>query len=147
MELKRILVPVDHSPGSDGIVEYACMVARGMTASLTFMHVYEPPNELVGLVPHATVSGELAAERAAGGEVLERAIAISRASGVAPVDTVLERGSPAYRAIVAHARQGKFDLIVMGTHGRSGLSRWVMGSVAEQVLRHAPCPVLLVHLV
>jgi nucleotide-binding universal stress UspA family protein len=143
----NILVPLDHSPGLDRIVEYACTVARGMHASLTFLHVYEPPNQMVAMAPGATVAGELAAERAAGDAILDRALAVSRAHAIDAPDRILERASPVEQAIVDHAKRGKFSLILMGTHARSGVARWVMGSVAEQVLRHAPCPVLLVHLV
>jgi len=144
--IHRILVPLDHSAGSDGIVEYACMVARGMGATLTFMHVYEPPNEMVAIAPGATVAGELAVERSAGAAVLDRAVEIAHVNGIAAANRILERASPAHDAIVTEARHGKFDLVVMGTHARTGVSRLVMGSVAEQVLRHAPCPVLLVQL-
>ena len=146
IEVKRILVPLDYSPGSDGVVEYACAIARGMNATLTLLHVFEPPNEMVGVVPGATVGGEAAAEQAAGATVLDRALALCRANGIATADRILERATSTYHAIVAHAGQGKFDLVVMGTHARTGMSRLVMGSTAEQVLRHAPCPVLLVHL-
>lgn len=146
ISVQRILVPLDHSPGLDTILGYACAVARGMNASLTLLHVYEPPNEMVGVVPGATVSGELAADRRAGAALLDQAIETLRGNGVAPVDTILERSSPARQAILDHAQRGGFDLIVMGTHGRKGMARLVMGSVAESVLRDATCPVLTIHL-
>lgn len=145
--MRRILVPLDHSSGSDAVVEYACAVARGMGGALTFMHVYEPPNEMVGLVPGATVAGELGAERTGGDHVLDRALEVAHKNGITTADRILERATPAHHAIVENAKQGQFDLIVMGTHARTGMSRLVMGSTAEQVLRHAPCPVLFVHLV
>lgn len=145
MRVQRILVPLDHSAGSDHVVQYACMIARAMNAHLTFLHVYEPPNEMIGIVPGATIDGEAAAERRAGEALLDDALSISRASGIPTADRVLERATPPHQAILAYASQSLFDMIVMGTHGRSGVSRLVMGSVAEEVLRHAPCPVLLVH--
>jgi nucleotide-binding universal stress UspA family protein len=145
-KVERILVPIAHSPGSDAVVEYACLFARGVGASLTLIHVYEPPNEMVGLVPGATVDGEAVAEHAAGDVVLDHGTAIARANGIASVDRILRRASPPAHAIVEAAGQGKFDLIVMGTHMRGRLSRLVMGSVAEQVLRSSHCPVLMVHL-
>jgi universal stress protein A len=146
IQVNRILVPLDHSAGSAPIVEYACAVARGLGASLTFLHVYDPPNEMIGMVPGVTVAGEAAAECDAGVILLDRASEFARANGFTNIDRIVERGAPASQAITAHARDGKFDLIVMGTHGRSGVSRLVMGSVAEQTLRTAPCPVLTVHL-
>ena len=144
--MRRILVPLDHSSGSDAVVEFACAIARGMNAALTLMHVYEPPNEMIGVVPGATIDGEAAAEKTAGTTVLDRALEVCHANGVATADRILERATPAHHAIVTHARRGAFDLIVMGTHARTGVSRLLMGSTAEQVLRHAACPVLLVHL-
>lgn len=144
--VKRILVPLDHSPGSDAIVEYACAVARGLGASVTLLHIYAPPNAMVGLVPGATVADEAKRERAAGEALLTHAVAIVRASGVASEDPILGRSASVREAIARHARTGRFDLIVMGTHARSGVSRLVLGSVADHVLRDVTCPVLLVHL-
>ena len=145
-KLERILVPLDASPASTHVVEYACAVARGVGATLALLHVYEPPNEMVGLVPGATVGGEVAAEQDLGREVLERAAAVVQGSGLAAPERILERAPQASRAIISHARAGKFDLIVMGMHARGRVQRIVVGSVAEQVLQAAPCPVLVVHL-
>ncbi|HEX4453372.1 MAG TPA: universal stress protein [Kofleriaceae bacterium] len=144
--MKRILVPLDHSPGSDLIVEYACALARGLAAELTLLHVYEPPNAVIAVVPGATVAGEDAAEHAAGAAMLGRCAATANLNGFDHVDRILERAESPSRAIIAHARAGKFDLIVMGTHARTGVARLLMGSVAQDVLRATTCPVLLVHL-
>ncbi len=146
VQVQRILVALDHSAGSDGVIEYACAVARGTSASITILHVYEPPNEMIGIVPGATTAGEAAAERDAGAMLVAHASEIARANGIGSIDSILERSMSASNAIVWHARAGHFDLIVMGTHGRTGLSRLIMGSTAEHVLRDAPCPLLLVHL-
>ena len=145
-KLERILVPLDHSPGFEAIVDYACVVARGVGATLTLLHVYEPPNEVVGMVPGATVGGEADAEKAAGVALLDRACERVAADGMSVIDRIVERASPAHQAIVRSARAGKFDLLVMGTHGRKGVARLVLGSTADHVLRDAPCPVLVVHL-
>lgn len=144
--VERILVPLDHSAGFEGVVDYACAVARGMGAALSLLHVYEPPNEMVGMVAGATVGGEAAAEQAAGASLLDRASERIAAGGMSVVERILERAAPAHQAIVRTARNGKFDLIVMGTHGRKGVARLLLGSTAEHVLRDAPCPVLVVHL-
>jgi len=144
-QISRVLVPISHAAGHELVIEYACVLAKGMGAHLTLLHVYEPPNAMVGIVPGATVAGETAAEHALGDQLLDRAAEQIRAAGIASADRILERESPASKAILDHARTGKFDLIVMGTHGRKGVSRLVLGSVAEQVLRAAPCPVLTVH--
>ena len=145
-KVERILVPLDHSPGGHAILDYACAVARGLGASLTLLNVHEPPNEMIGMVPGATVGGEHAAEHAAGVALLDRALAILQAQGIEPIDRIVERAPAASDAILTHARRGAFDLIVMGTHGRQGISHLLMGSVAEKVVRTAPCPVLTVRL-
>jgi nucleotide-binding universal stress UspA family protein len=144
--IERILVPLDHSPGGDAILDYACAVARGTNASITLLHVHDPPNEMIGMVPGATVEGETIAEHAAGVALLDRAVELLRGHGITPLDRIVERAASPSDAIVSHARRGAYDLVVMGTHGRKGLSRLVIGSVAEHVLRDAPCPVLTVHL-
>jgi nucleotide-binding universal stress UspA family protein len=87
--MKRILVPVDHSRGSDAIVEYACAVARGLAADLTLLHIYDPPNAAIALVPGATVAGEDAADRQAGTTLLERCAAIATANGFDHVDRMM----------------------------------------------------------
>jgi nucleotide-binding universal stress UspA family protein len=142
----RILVALDHSPGSDDIVEYACAVARGLGASITLLHAYEPPNAMVGMVAGATIAGEAELEHEAGMALLDRAAAIVRAHGLAANDRTLERSGPASQVITRHARTGKFGLVVLGTHGRSRVSRVVRDSVADHVVRDVSCPVLLVHL-
>jgi nucleotide-binding universal stress UspA family protein len=144
--VERILVAVDHSPGLEAIVDYACAIARGLGATLSLLHAFEPPNEMVGVVPGATVGGEAAAEQQLGGALLDRAADRIRAEGLAIAERTVERAGPPSQAILRHARAGKFDLIVMGTHGRKGVARLVLGSTAESVLRDAPCPVLVVHL-
>ncbi len=146
IHVARILVAIDHSTGTDAVVEYACAIARGVGASITVLHVYEPPNEMVGIVPGSTVAGEVKAEHDAGMALLEHAADVARANGIAYVDRTLERSPSPHAAIVTHARSGKFDLIVMGTHARKKFASLVMGSVARQVVHDAPCAVLLVHL-
>jgi nucleotide-binding universal stress UspA family protein len=78
----------------------------------------------------------------------ERQLAVLKQSASAlglAINTAVVSGRPAH-AIVEHAKDGGFDLIVMGTHGRTGLSHAMMGSVAERVVRRAPCPVLTVQM-
>ncbi len=143
--VERILVPLDHSPGSSAIVDFATVIARGLGARITLLHVYEPPNEMIGVVHGATVAGEVAAEEEAGRALLDGAEARIRDSGL-QVERLVERATPASDAIVHHAALGSYDLVVMGTHGRRGIERLLIGSTAERVLRDAPCPVVAVHL-
>ena len=141
--MMRILVPISHAPGIEQVLDHACAFAKGTSGTITLLHVYEPPNEMVGIVPGATVAGELAAEQASGDDLLDRAAARVQANGLAAPERIIERAASPSVAILDHARH--FDLIVMGTHGRKGLQRMLLGSVTESVLREAPCPVLAVH--
>ncbi len=142
--MQRILVPLAHAPSNARVLELAAVLANGVKASITLFHVYEPPNAMVGIVPGATVDGELQAERAVGEQLLASAQSVLKRAGVSNVTMVLERASSAHDAIVAQARG--HELIVMGTHGRRGVEHAVFGSVAEHVVRDAPCPVVTIHL-
>jgi nucleotide-binding universal stress UspA family protein len=139
---QRILVPVDFSRASDAALELALTVAGSTAGTLTLLHVY-------GIPAHAFPEGfALAPEvltRIASGaqEGVERLKAAHAGRGVA-IEALSSSGSPSDE-ILARARDHKFDLIVMGTHGRTGLKHVLLGSVAERVVRQAPCPVLTVH--
>jgi nucleotide-binding universal stress UspA family protein len=140
-QFQKILVPIDFAPHSAEAVRQAVDIAQHYSASITLVYVYEPadyalPEGYVLYTPEqiSLMSTEFEARlRAARREVEEL--------GVRRVDTRLLTGSAAAE-IVAFAEDDGADLIVMGTHGRTGLKHMLMGSVAERVLRTAPCPVL-----
>jgi nucleotide-binding universal stress UspA family protein len=140
---ERILVPVDFSKHSERAVRVAAELARRYGGALEIIHVYDP----VAYALPGDYSLFTAQQLDALCAEFERRLAamkdLARASGVSQVKTHLRRG-PCATSICELAREGAFDLIVMGTHGRSGLSRLLLGSVAERVLRSAPCPVLTV---
>jgi len=140
ISLERILVPIDFSDCSLDALEYAVLVARRAGASVRLLHVLEPVSYgLDFTLPHATKSGrqrELMNKR-----LTDLAAAISDSSVKADVQL---RGGLPPDSILDAARTVPADLIVMGTHGRRGLSHMVSGSVAEAVLRKAVCPVLTV---
>lgn len=135
--IRVILHPTDFSESSGQAFELACSLAQVHGARLVLLYVAERPTPLGGeagaWVPPALdlTPFEHALERL---KPCDPEIAIER--------RVLE--GEAARVIIAVAGQTKCDLIVMGTHGRIGLRRVLMGSVAEQVVRHAPCPVMTV---
>jgi universal stress protein A len=140
---RRILVPVDFSRHSERAVHVAAELARRYEGSLDIVHVYDPiayplPDGYVMFTRQQL--DELFAE-------FDRRLAamkqLATAAGISRVETHLRQGSCA-ADICEFAGHGAFDLIVMGTHGRSGLSHFLLGSVAERVLRSAPCPVLTV---
>jgi nucleotide-binding universal stress UspA family protein len=136
-EPSKILVPVDFSDQSRNAVEYSLILARHFGAEVQLLHVWR---EVV--VPatwgQATMLDEFAQTRA--GTEMRHYLEDLEGSGV-NVRGRLEQGD-AVETIVRVASEEKCDLIIMGTHGRSGLSHLLRGSVAEKVLRQAGCPVV-----
>lgn len=132
-----ILVPTDYSAHSAAAVQVARALARDQGATLVVMHVAPVgfyPSEVDFLpIDVAQYQRELDDVR----------LSLEGVDLRSPVETELGEGSPAAEILrVAHERE--CDLIVLGSHGRSGLSRLLMGSVAEEVMRHAHCPVMTV---
>ncbi|MCA9232819.1 MAG: universal stress protein [Planctomycetales bacterium] len=137
MNIHSILCPVDFSESSDAALRYASLMASESGACLHIVHVEEAlpeyPPDFVGYGIGAGVSEEQRVQH------LLKEIRPS-SEGVRFEHHHL-KGSPA-REIIDFADRNKIDLIVMGTHGRKGLTRLLMGSVAESVMRRATCPVL-----
>lgn len=128
----RVLVPTDFSPSANTAFRYAARLCAKTRASLVALHVIAPVYYLE--------AADLAFVQREAREAAQRGL---RRLRPAPSRTMTVSGVP-HHAIVETARLIGADLIVIGTHGRSGLKRLVLGSVAENVLRHAPCPVLTV---
>lgn len=141
----RILVPTDFSPPSDAALEYARILAATFRSSLRVLHVIDDPSDSSDYVPDgfapSTAEIRTALIRHARKRLERQINDVDRNRYHARVDAVM--GIPA-AAIVNHASATETSLIVMGTHGRTGFAHLVMGSVAEQVVRLAPCPVLTV---
>lgn len=138
--LSRILVPVDFSDCSLEAVEYAALMAERHSASLTLLHVLEPVSYGLDFTLIHTGKREEMRER-----LTSRLSDITRALAEAKikVDSHVRGGTP-FESILDSARTIPADLIVMGTHGRRGLSHALSGSVTEAVLRRSYCPVLTV---
>ena len=139
---KHILLATDFSQAADAAVEKAVELARTFDSKLTALHVHgRPPGAPEAVVPSASeVSSE--ALDAISSQHLER-LKRERLSDMESVElAVVEHVSPAL-AICKYAERQGVDLIVMGTHGRTGVSRFLIGSVAEKVVRHANCAVLI----
>jgi nucleotide-binding universal stress UspA family protein len=141
--LSRILVPIDFSPSSQAALEYASFLAARLGATLEVLHVWQPAGyvgpDTLALLPVS--SGQAGWEEARQSVRREVERALPR-GGAAAVGVRVEAGEPA-DTILAAASSGA-DLVVMGTHGRTGLARLLLGSVAEAVVRRATCPVLTV---
>jgi nucleotide-binding universal stress UspA family protein len=145
---QTILAPIDGSPTSSGALQEAAKLARLCGARLHLLHVVDPITHMTGFErPEVFVRDILPSLLAGGERVLAqgRADAASAAPGVA-VETELREGTGqrTWEIILERAAACAADLIVLGTHGRRGIDRALMGSDAEQVVRHATLPVLLV---
>jgi nucleotide-binding universal stress UspA family protein len=146
LALKRILIPTDFSEHSGIALNYACEFARRFDAELHVLHVVQ---DVYSLLPEPGLAfpppGDYMADlRASAEKSLGDVLKAADAAGVRVVREVRE-GVP-FLEIVRYAKEREIDLIVIGTHGRSGLAHVLMGSVAERVVRKAPCPVLAVRL-
>jgi nucleotide-binding universal stress UspA family protein len=141
MPLQNVLYATDFSKPSDYAFRLACSLARDYGARLFVLHVLERPaltyTGVMTAPPPPPLSPE---ERQA---VQERLHRIKPSDPAIRFEHLFEEGDPA-TAILQVARERQCDLIVLGTHGRSGLGRLLMGSVAEEVVRKAACPVLTV---
>ena len=142
-QFKRILVPVDFSMHSETAVRLAADLARRDGGALHLVHVFEPiayplPDGYVLFTPLQLNELVVQFEKQ-----LTSMKTLALAAGAPEVETHVRQGACATDTCEL-AKDGAFDLIVMGTHGRSGLSHLLLGSVAERVLRRAPCPVLTV---
>jgi nucleotide-binding universal stress UspA family protein len=141
----RILVPVDFSPTSESAIDYARELAARFDAEIELLHVVEDPIVSGAWEPDASylTIPELLDRFVEEGERRLGDIKNRLRNGGITVDTRVVTGAPA-RGILHTAQEDGCDLIVMGTHGRTGLSHMLMGSVAERVIRTAVCPVLTV---
>lgn len=143
IRLQKVLLPTDFSDYSTAATKYACELARRFDAELHVLHTLEThlastPTFGMGLaLPTHIKESRDAAEKALAG-VLDPKWVVDRTV----IHAVVE-GSPKVE-IIRYARKHDIDLIVLSTHGRTGLSHVLMGSVAETVVRSAPCPVLTV---
>jgi len=140
---RKILCPLDFSRHSNRALDTACELARQNGASLTLMHAYVIPSyplpEGYVLASSETVAEILSKTQHAMNEARAKAVA----AGVPDVDIVMSEGAP-FTEILRVARESTCDLIVIATHGRTGLKHALLGSVTEKVVRKSPCAVLVV---
>lgn len=134
IQIQTILCPVDFSRPAEHALVYACAIARRHGASLELLHVLEP-----SAYSHDERSPALPPYEA----VLQEKLRLMAETTGCPTTITLLEGIP-YLAIVERASERHADLIVIGTHGRTGAKHLLIGSVAERVVRTAACPVLAV---
>lgn len=136
-QFERILVAIDGSPYSERALTFGSDLAQRLGAKLALVSVVDPmPAIGAEMIPNVTLLEELQKE---GQEILDTA---AKRLNPAPA-RFLRDGRPDYE-ICQCAREWHASLLVIGSHGRTGLQRVLMGSVAEHIVRHAPCPILVV---
>ena len=139
--VKRILVPIDFSDCARKALQYAIPLAREHDASITAIYVIPP---IYGVGEYGGIEYmPLESEARAYGEQRLAAMVLDEVDGTVTVNTLVRSGSPAGQ-IIRVAQDLPADLIVISTHGRTGLKHALVGSVAEHLVRGAPCPVLVV---
>lgn len=139
LTLKNILVPIDFSATSLKALQYAVPFAKQFEAKITLLHV-------VDLLMYPQEFGYLLADESQAMDGTKKSLADLATRTIAPellAQTIVRRGL-AWDTVVAVARETQADLIITTTHGYSGLKHVLMGSTAERIVRHAPCPVLVV---
>jgi universal stress protein A len=139
LRIKSILVPIDFSIQSKKALQYALSLAKQVNASVTLLHVVHPKCTALGRASDIAFEDEL---RRGGARQLNALVQRFLGDEV-PCDLIVRIGSPAVE-ILHTAQRLNADLIVISTHGRTGLKHLLLGSVAEAVVRHSPCPVLVV---
>ncbi len=144
---KKILAPVDFSDLSSGVLRVASEIGENRNAKVVAIHVGRSPDygakyggqsaELMGALSPSRLMEDARVELESNLSVMVR-----EAGSSVPIESVVVFGDPA-KEILGFCENGDFDLIVIGTHGRNMVSRFLIGSVSEQVIRRAPCPVFL----
>ena len=141
MTAQHILVPTDFSEYADSALDYAIELAKVLQARLIVLYVFHLSSLTLGEAPPAVLDDTLAAMETNAQHQVQMALARVQEAGLQG-DSMIVEGIP-FQVIIETAESQDIDLIVMGTHGRTGLTHALMGSVAEKVVRLAPCPVLV----
>jgi nucleotide-binding universal stress UspA family protein len=143
---QRILMPTDGSSASQDAIQHGLALAKLANARVTFLFALENPYTTtwaeVGFQDTASIDRLSSDLRALGNKALEEALKLAQAQGIQSETLLIENARPA-DAILSAAKT--HDLVVIGTHGRGGLERMLLGSVAERVVRGARTPVLVIH--
>jgi nucleotide-binding universal stress UspA family protein len=141
LNIASILVPTDFSPPSFKALKYAAALARQFEAKITLLYVLEP----VVMPDFAAFPLAMDEDKVIrNAEVELKALPAKQGIDGALVERAVVRSGSPHREITAAAFSLKVDLIVISTHGRKGLAHTLVGSTTERVVRHAPCPVLVV---
>jgi len=144
IRLKTVLVATDFGESSEAALTYGRDLARAFDATLHVLHIVQNAYTLLGTEAYTSVLPDLQRDVEDAARVrLEALLSDEDRRALHATAVVRTSGAPA-GAIVEYAHDAKIDLIIMGTHGRGAIAHMLMGSVAERVVRTAPCPVLTV---
>jgi nucleotide-binding universal stress UspA family protein len=142
---EKILTAIDFSDSSDHAFEYALALARQFQSELVIMHVINEPVDLRGFyVPHISFE-QLEKEIEEGAEKMMEKFCREKMGDYSRYSTAIVTGIP-YDEIIRKAEETATSLIVLGTHGRTGIDHLIFGSTAERVVRSASCPVLTIRM-
>ncbi|QDV51906.1 universal stress protein [Gimesia fumaroli] len=144
IKLKNILVPTDFSEFGEQALLYGCELAKRFDAKLHLLNVVQ---DAVAMFPEPNMMGTSMNDLVSDMQNLakKQLEEMPGLPGTEDLEVVREvRVGPAFLEIIRYAKQAEIDLIVIGTHGRTGIKHMLLGSVAEKVVRKAPCPVLTV---
>jgi nucleotide-binding universal stress UspA family protein len=145
MVYKRILVPVDGSSTSKAGLSEALRLAKDQKAKLKLIHIVDELMIFSSSEAGLNIEPIIESMKRGGKRILERAAKMAAARGVRPETELWENATGRVaEVLIGRAKRWRADLIVMGTHGRRGVNRLVLGSDAELVVRNSPVPVLLV---
>lgn len=139
----KILAPLDGSSFSENIISHVKAIASGCRSSeVVLLFVVEPPERMAYEVPAEWLNDSMKTGLKFAADYLKQIAADLTASGIA-VKTVVLEGNPA-ETILSYVKNENIDLLIISTHGRSGITRWVFGSVVDKVIHHSSAPVLIV---
>jgi len=141
MIVQHVLVPIDFSATADRALAYAIALAQQLQARLTLLHVLDMTPVTMDEMTVGVVATYLEEQEIEAQHLLQASLERVQRAGLQG-DSLLIQGTPT-QTIVDTAGEQRVDLIIMGTHGRTGLAHVFLGSVAEHVVRQAPCPVLV----
>jgi nucleotide-binding universal stress UspA family protein len=145
MEIKSILFPTDFSEGSAEALKYAVEFANRYGAKLYVLHViYDVAKASGWYVPHVSMDAIYKDIQEGARKELDN-FGVNELGGLKNIERIVQTGVP-YQEIMNCAVKNKIDMIIIGTHGRTGIDRILFGSTAAQVVRNAPCPVLTVRI-
>jgi nucleotide-binding universal stress UspA family protein len=145
MEIKTILYAIDFSEGARAAMDHAITLARDYRAKLILLHILQDISIADWYVPSSLSMGELMEDMEKNAWEEMRTWEAEIASKVSTVEVMIVRGIP-FVEIIKTARDKHADLVIIGTHGRTGIDHMLFGSTAEKVVRKSPCPVLTVRM-